>query len=197
MIFQSDNMTSLVCHVTVLWSLLTPSVDYGLILKHFWLHKATHHAEQFNLLGETQWGAIPMCSVENVNIIYEYITEISRMTYTPLTKLQKNTVAYFDRQVNSRVMLNNRKYEVPDQAYTLLSATLHQIKYHVKTVLGVSDTSYDSTPKYPHYGLAQCCGCAGRTWLFESTPMMETVEKNAKVLTSHPLTILYHTQSRL
>ena len=28
--------------------------DYNLILKHFWPHKATHHAEQFNLLGETQ-----------------------------------------------------------------------------------------------------------------------------------------------
>ena len=30
----------------------------------------------------------------------------------------------------------------------LLPATLHQKNYHAKTMLGVSDTSYYSTPEY-------------------------------------------------
>ena len=102
------------------------------------------------------------------------------MTCTPLAKLQNDTVTCFDRQVNSHTMLNSRKYEVPDQVCTLLSATLHQTKYHVKTALGISDRSYSSTPDYHHYGLGQCSVCARTTWLFESTPMMETVGKTCK-----------------
>ena len=123
-----------------------------------------------------------MCSAENVALIDEFVIEISRMICIPLAKLQNDTVECFDRQVNSHVMLNSRGYEVSGQAYTILSATLHQTQYHIKTALGVSETSYGSTTDYPHYGLGQSqgSGCARTTWLFESTPMMETVEKACK-----------------
>ena len=86
-------------------------------------------------------------------------------------------MACFDRQVNSHAIINSRKYEVPDQACKRLSVSLHQTKYHVKTSLGVSDTLYGSTPDYLHYILGQGSECASTTWLFESTPMLKTVEK--------------------
>ena len=66
---------------------------YNLILNKNWPHKATHHAEQFNLLAETQWDTRRMCSIEMVALIDECITEINRMTCTPLAELQNNTVA--------------------------------------------------------------------------------------------------------
>ena len=99
------------------------------------------------------------------------------MTCTPLAKLKNDAVVCFDRQVTPHEMLNSRKYEVPDKACKLLAAILQQTKSHVKTALGVSNTSYESTPSYPHYGQEQGSGHAGTTWLFESTPMMETIEK--------------------
>ena len=74
-------------------------VDYNLLLKHFWPHKVTNHAEQFNLLSETQWSTRPMCSDEVVVLIDEFITEVSRMTCTPHEKIQNDAVAYFNRQV--------------------------------------------------------------------------------------------------
>ena len=114
-----------------------------------------------------------MCSVENVVLINECIIEISRMTCTSLTKLQNDEVAWFDRQVNLHAILNSRKYEVPDRACKRLLPTLHQTKYHVKTVLCVSETLYSSTPEYPHYELGQGFGYARTTSLFETTPMME------------------------
>ena len=99
------------------------------------------------------------------------------MTCTPLAKLQNDAVTCFDRQVTPYSMLNSRKCEVPDKACKLLAATLQQTKYHVKTVLGVSNRSYASTSSYPHHGQGQGSGHAGTTWLFESTPMMKTIEK--------------------
>ena len=63
-----------------------------------------------------------MCSAENMDLIDECITEISRMTCTPLAKLQNDAVACFDLQVNSHTMLNSRKYEVHDKACKILSA---------------------------------------------------------------------------
>ena len=74
-------------------------------------------------------------------------------------------------------MLNSRKYEVPDKACKLLAAILQQTKYHVKTVLGVSNTSYKITPEYLYYGQGQGSGHSRTTWLFESIPMIETIEK--------------------
>ena len=38
-------------------------VDYNLVLKFFWPHKATKLADKLGLLGENQWGAKPLCSV--------------------------------------------------------------------------------------------------------------------------------------
>ena len=54
--------------------------DYNLIRKYFWPHKATHHAEQFNLLGETQWGTKPMCIAEMVASIDEFYPTLSTIT---------------------------------------------------------------------------------------------------------------------
>ena len=87
-----------------------------------------------------------------VTLIDECIIEVSRMTCIPLAKLQNDAVVCFDRQVTPHVILNSRKYEVPNKACKLLVATLQQTKHLVKTALGVSTTSYKSTPEYPHYG---------------------------------------------
>ena len=114
--------------------------------------------------------------------IDECVIEISRMICTPLAKLQNDTVVCFDRQVNSHAMFDSRKYEVPDQACTILSAALHQTKYHIKTALDVLEISYSSTPEYHHYWLSQGAGYTGTIWLFESIPMMEIVENTCKGL---------------
>ena len=73
-----------------------------------------------------------MYSPEMVALIDECITEVSRLTCTPLVKLQNDTVVCFDRQVIPHAMLNSRKYEVPDKACKLLAVTLQQTKYYVK-----------------------------------------------------------------
>ena len=90
-------------------------------------------------------------------------------------------------------MLNSRKYEVSDKACKLFAATLQHIKYHLKpAALGVSNTSYKSTLAYPHYGQGQCSENTGTTWLFESTPMMETIKK---ICSGFDITSLDHSLS--
>ena len=76
---------------------------------------------------------------------------------------------------------------MPDQACKILSATLHQTKYHVRIALGVSDTSYCSTHKYPLYETGQGSGCSGTVWLFQSTDMMKKIGKTCQGfdITSH------------
>ena len=85
--------------------------DYNILLKNSWPNKSTHHVEQFNLLGETQWDTRPMCSAEMVVLIDECITEFRRMTCTPLAKLQNDAMACFDRRVTPHAILaENTKY---------------------------------------------------------------------------------------
>ena len=101
-----------------------------------------------------------MCIAEKVVLTNEYVTEISRMACTTLAKLSNDPVVCFDNQVNFHAMLNIIKYEVQDQVYKLLSVTLHQTNYYIKTVLDITDISYYVTPEYPLYRIGQRSGCA-------------------------------------
>lgn len=150
--------------------------DYTLILKYCLHHKVTHHVDQHNLLGETQCGTIPMRTAETVALIDECVAVIIRISYITLAKVKNDAVAYFDYQVNSHAVISSKKCEVLDQACKLSWATRHQTNYYVKIVLCVSGTSYCSTPYYPLYGIEQGSGCAGTTWFFQTTSMMETIK---------------------
>ena len=61
--------------------------DFNLVLKYFWLHEATRKANKEGILGDNQWGTIPLCSVEQSALIDELITNINRITCHNLAKL--------------------------------------------------------------------------------------------------------------
>jgi len=76
-------------------------------------------------------------------------------------------------------MLNSRKFGVPDQVCTLHARTLKNTKYYIKTALGTSTKSYQSTKESKIYGQGQGAGSSGSSWTFISVPMMTTLEKSS------------------
>ena len=62
-------------------------------------------------------------------MIDEFVTEIHRLIFINLFKLQHNSKACFDKIINSHAMLTSRKFEVPDKIRKIYSATLRNTKY--------------------------------------------------------------------
>ena len=119
--------------------------DYNFLLKFSWSNKATKHAVLNKTLGKNQWGCISGCSVDIVAMIDELILETNHLTLNYLVMIQNDTKACFDRIINSYVMLNNRKFDIPDKICKLYSITLRNIKYWVQNTLGMSSYYYQHT----------------------------------------------------
>ena len=113
--------------------------NYNLLLKFFWPKLSTKHVETENTLGENQWDCRLGYSTDNVALIDDFLTEVHRLTFNNLLKLQNDTKACFDCIINSHAILNIRKLEVPDKICKIHSATLRNTEYRVKTFLGTSN----------------------------------------------------------
>ena len=94
----------------------------------------------------------------------EFVTEVYRLTFTNLFKLQHDAKSYFDRITNSRAMLTSRKFEVPDKIYQIYSTTLRNIEYQVQTALGTSNQCYKHSDSVPIHGNEQGAGSSGTVW---------------------------------
>ena len=102
------------------------------------------------------------------------------MTCCTLCKFQNDAIGCFDRMIPSYFILNSRKFDVPDQVCTLHARTLNNTKYYIKTALGTSTKSYQSTEESKIYGQGQGSGSSGTSWAFISVPMTTTLEKIEK-----------------
>ena len=91
-------------------------VDYNLVLKFFWLDKATKLADKLGLLGENQWKIKPLCSAEQPTLMDEFITDVHRITCTNMAKLQNDATACYNRMISNLTSLVSRSYHVPDNA---------------------------------------------------------------------------------
>ena len=105
-------------------------------------------------------------------------TECHRMTCCTLCTFQNYAIGCFDRMIPSHSMLNSLKFGVPDQVCTLHARNLNNIKYYIKTALGTSTKSYQSTEESKIYGQRQGAGSSGTSWTFISVPMMSTLEQS-------------------
>ena len=152
--------------------------DYNLLQKFFWPKLSTKHVEATHTLGENAWGCRSSCSIDNVAMIDEFVTEVHHLTFTNLFKLQHDATTCFDRIINSHAMLNSRKFEVPDKICKVYSATLQNTEYRVQTALDISKQSYSHSELYAIHGNGQGAGSSGTVWVYISVSIMSTLDKH-------------------
>ena len=110
-------------------------------------------------------------------MVDEFVTEVRRLTFTNLFKLQHVAKACFDRIINSHAMLTSRKFEVPDKICQIHSDTLHT-EYRVKTALGTSNQYYKHSNSVPIHGNGQGAGSSGTVLVYISVPIMSTLDNH-------------------
>ena len=110
-------------------------------------------------------------------MVDKFVTEVHRLTFTNIFKLQHDAKACFDCIINLYSMLTSRKFEVSDKIFQIHSTTLRNTEYRVQTVLGTSNQYYKHSDSVPIHGNGQGAGSSGTVWVYISIPIMRTLDE--------------------
>ena len=156
--------------------------DYNLILGIKWRH-ALYRSEMLNLLNKGQFGSRPRRNAVDPVMLEELQFEISRSARRDLIQTNYDATACYDRMIPNLAMLASRKHGVHELVTYSNAGTLEQAKFHVRTEVGLSETSYSHEPQNPVYGTGQGSGNSGNNWNFISSALLDCYDTKASPAT--------------
>ena len=94
--------------------------EYDFVLKHMWPHQAINMAETNGTLEVNQYRGRKQKNSQKVAIINEIILDYHRITHHPLSIMQHDVKACFNRTINSLTSISNQAYNIPKKFANLL-----------------------------------------------------------------------------
>jgi Reverse transcriptase (RNA-dependent DNA polymerase) len=152
--------------------------DYNLLLKIMWARKMVWSAHKHNVLNEGQAGSRPGKRAIDVVINKEMLYQYARLTRQPLATIDNDTKSCYDRIICSVAMLISQHYGDPINYCKMQAETLMTTRFHIRTALGESDTTYSHTEQQPIYGTGQGSCASPAIWLIISSFIMDHLEKH-------------------
>ena len=108
--------------------------------------------------------------------INELIVETHRLSKFPLCIHQDDAMIWYDRITRSHVIINSRKFRIPDNACKVYSIVYNLLKFRTQINNIISKKSYSSIKTLTCHGVGQGSGNGDTKWTFLSIPIMELVE---------------------
>lgn len=142
--------------------------DYNLILGVKW-RELIHHCEDNHLLHPSLYGARPGRGALEPVYTEELINEITRLSRKPVIKNAEDATACYDRIIPGIGNLASRSHGLHRQVALVQGRTLEEIRYHLKTQMGVTDEHYQHCSISPIYGTGQGSGNSPTIWLVVSS----------------------------
>ena len=152
--------------------------DYNLILGLKW-RMALYQAEALKMLNEGQYGSRPKRNAVDPVMLEELQFEISRISRRMLIQTNYDASACYDRIIPNLAMIASQKFGVNPKVTLTNATTLQKARYHVRTDLGLSSTSFGHEPEAPIYGIGQGAGNASQTWGFISSMLLDAYNERA------------------
>ena len=102
------------------------------------------------------------------------------MSRRMLIQTNYDATACYDRIIPNLAMVASQKFGVHPKATHTNALTLQLAKYHVRTDLGMSSTSFSHSPDSPIYGTGQGSGNSPMIWGFISSVLLDAYESLAE-----------------
>jgi hypothetical protein len=152
--------------------------DYNLVLA---LHarKVVHHAEDNHLLNNSLYGARPGRTAHDPVGLEEFVSEITRLSRKPCIKNAEDATACYDRIIPGVGNLASRAHGMHKFVALVQGHTLEEVRYHLKTKLGISTENYQHSKISPIYGTGQGSGNSPTVWLVISSILFNCYESIA------------------
>ena len=152
--------------------------DYNLILGVKW-RELIHHCEDRHLLHPSLYGARPGRGALDPVFLEELTNEITRLSRKPLIKNAEDATACYDRIIPGVGNLASRSHGIHRQVVLVMGRTLEEVRYHLKTHLGVTDEYYQHCTIHPIYGTGQGSANSPTIWLVVSSILFRCYSKHA------------------
>jgi hypothetical protein len=149
--------------------------DFNLMLGLKW-RMALYQSEALKQLNEGQYGSRPRRNAIDPVMIEELQFEISRLSRRMFLQTNYDATACYDRIIPNLAMLVSRRFGVAKSATQSNGYTLLKANYHIRTELGLSDSSYSHTSDMPIYGTGQGSGNSPMIWCFLSSILYDCYE---------------------
>ena len=146
--------------------------DYNLILGLKW-RAALYQSEVKKKLHDGQFGSRPRRNAIDPVMLEELQFEISRASRKMFLQTNYDASACYDRIIPNLAMLASRKYGVHEHVTLSNARTLEHAAYHIRTEMGLSETSYSHSEHFPIYGTGQGSGNSPMIWCFISSLLYE------------------------
>ena len=151
--------------------------DYNLFLKLTWGSRLVRRAVQMNLLNSGQHGSTPGKTTMEPVMLTQLTADMCRLLKSNYARFDNDASACFDRIIVALGMLAARRCGMPVNAVRSHAQSLELMRYMVKTVYGVSETSYTGTPFAPLFGTGQGSGASPAVWLTLVVVLLNTLER--------------------
>ena len=147
--------------------------DFNLMIGILWGRRLVYLAEDKNLFDDGQSGSRPGKRCQDLLLQKDTTLAIWRMSRTDGIFFDNDAKSCFDRIVMTCASLCSQHFGMPKQPCELFLKTLYQMKYHIKTSFGISDTFYSATDTTSVHGPGQGGRGSPCIWLAISSLIMK------------------------
>jgi hypothetical protein len=151
--------------------------DYNFFLKLQWGHRLVRQAASLDLLHNSQHGSIPRRTAMDPIMLTQLTSDLCRILKHDLARFDNDASACYDRIIVALGMLAARRCGMPRNAIRLHADALQFMKYTVKTMYGISDSTYQGTPFAPLFGTGQGSGASPAVWLTLVVLLLHTFDR--------------------
>ena len=151
--------------------------DYNLFLKIMWGSCLVRRATSLDLLHDGQHGSVPGRQTMDPIMLNQLTSDLCRIMKTNYARFDNDALACFDRIIVALGMLAARRCGMPVEAVRTHAKALELMKYTVKTVHGISESSYFGTAFEPLFGTGQGSGASPAVWLRLVVILLNTLER--------------------
>ncbi len=145
---------------------------------------ALYQAEMQNQLHDGQFGSRPRRNARDPVMWEELQFEASRASRKVFLQLNYyDATACYDRVVPNLAALTSQQHGVQRQVALTNARTLQNASYHIRTEMGLSDTSYVHAEESPIYGTGQGSGNSPMIWCFLSSVLYQCYDTKAYAAT--------------
>jgi hypothetical protein len=132
--------------------------------------------EDFNMLSPMQDDSRP--GRQCISAVLKKVMAHDFVHLTALTAafIENNAIGCYDCLVNNLILMLLKKLGLPPTVTACMGEMWDKVVHLIKTVYGISDITYGSSPEYPLYGPGQGSTCGPLFWLLCYWIIVESID---------------------
>jgi hypothetical protein len=136
--------------------------------------------EEKKLLGEETWGGRPGRSAIDVVLLKRFTYLLFDLTKTGGGTFDNDAKACYDRIIGNLLMLRSQQLGMPQEPCETQTRLFADMKYHLKTKMGISDEYHTHTEDSPIFGTGQGNKPSGAYWLIISVLIIDLLRRKSR-----------------